>query len=197
MNETIKSILERRTIRRYKPEQIAEEILKTILEAGLYAPNAGGKQSCVMVVCQDAALNEKLGKINKSVMADVLEERGMTPKPGTVSAEQPSILDDSSIKSAFYGAPTVVTLFASKAYNQTGDCFAAAQNIMLAAHALGVGSCIVARAVETFSSEEGQNIQKEWGLDEHFEAKVHITLGYPDGNKPLAKPRKDDRIKRI
>ena len=197
MNEIIKTILERRTIRKYVSKQIPKEILEIILNAGLYAPNAGGRQSAIIVVCQDNVLNEKLGKINKNMMADIFEKNGISPKMGSVSKEQPSLIDDSNIKSAFYGAPTVLTLFAQKNYNQTGDCFVMAENIILAARSLGIGSCIVARAAETFATEEGKNIQKEWGFDENYEAKLHIILGYPDGDWPSTKPRKDNRIKWI
>ena len=197
MNEIIRTILERRTIRKYISKQIPKETLEIILNAGLYAPNAGGRQSAIIVVCQDNVLNEKLGKINKNMMADIFEKNGISPKMGSVSKEQPSLIDDSNIKSAFYGAPTVLTLFAQKNYNQTGDCFVMAENIILAARSLGIGSCIVARATETFATEEGKNIQREWGFDENYEAKLHIILGYPDGDWPNAKPRKDNRIKWI
>jgi hypothetical protein len=57
---------------------------------------------------------------------------------------------------------------------------------------------MVARAEDTFASEAGQRLQKEWGLDETYEARIHITLGYPAGmERPKAKPRKDGRIKRV
>jgi hypothetical protein len=69
---------------------------------------------------------------------------------------------------------------------------------MLASYSLGVGSCMVARAEDTFSSELGQRLQKEWGIDETYEAKIHVTLGYPADDKPLtAKPRKEGRIIRV
>ena len=192
MNETIKTMLDRRTIRKYKPEQITEDELNLILEVGLHAPNAGGRQSAIIVCSQNAEINSKLGKINKGVMPIG------TPSLGRVSSEQPSILDDSGIKSAFYDAPTVLTLFAPKEnFNLTADCFVAAQNMIIAASSLGIGSCMVARAIETFATEEGWKIQKEWGLDESYEAKVHIALGYPDGDWPTAKPRKDGRIIRV
>jgi hypothetical protein len=59
-------------------------------------------------------------------------------------------------------------------------------------------SCIVARAEDTFASELGQRLQKEWGIAETFEAKIHVTLGYPvDIKPPTAKPRKDGRIIKV
>lgn len=189
MNELISRMIERRTIRKYRPEQVRKEDLDAILQAGLSAPSAGGRQSAIIVVCQNAELNNELGQINHGIM------NIGTPEMGRVSAEQPSILDDANIRSAFYYAPTVLTLFAPKdIYNQTGDCFVAAENIIIAAHFLGVGSCMVARATETFATPRGKEIQKEWGIDESYQARIHVTLGYPEGSLPKHKERKEGRV---
>jgi nitroreductase len=108
-----------------------------------------------------------------------------------ISKDQPSIADDPSIISAFYGAPTVITLFGPRNFLYTeADCYIMANNICLAAYSLGVGSCIMGRAEETFESELGSAMQKEWGVTENFEAKVHITLGYPKDGFPQSKNRK-------
>jgi hypothetical protein len=57
---------------------------------------------------------------------------------------------------------------------------------------------MVARAEDTFSSELGRRLQKEWGIDETCEAKIHVCLGYPAGAKPpAAKARKNGRIVRV
>lgn len=191
MNEVIKCMLDRRSIRKYRPEQIAEDDLNTILLAGASAPSAGSRQSPIIVVCQNAEINESLGKINKAAF-----HGRMSTESSYISKEQPSIADDASIQSGFYGAPTVLTLFAPKNFLYSfADCCVAAQNIMLAAHSLGIGSCMVARAEDTFSNKLGRQLQTEWGVDENLEAKVHITLGYTDGGQPTAKPRKENRIK--
>ena len=191
MNEVIKCILERRSIRRYRPEQIPEEELNMILRAGEYAPNAGGRQSAVIAVCQNAALNDALGKINKAAYRGKVAENH-------VSADQPSIADDASLMSGFYGAPTVLTLFAPKDMRfAVADCCAAAENIMLAAHSLGVGSCMIGRAEETFAGERGRQMQAEWGIGADYEAKMHVLLGYPASAQSTAKPRRQGRIVRI
>jgi nitroreductase len=194
MNDIINNMIERRSIRKYKGEQITEAELEAILQAGLYAPSAGGRQSALIVVCQNAELNAALGKINKAAF-----KGRMSTETVYVSKEQPSIADNAAIQSGFYDAPTVLTLFAPKDFlYSAADCYAAAQNMMLAAHSLGIGSCMVARAEDAFSSELGQGLQKEWGIDETYEAKIHITLGYPaDAQPPAAKPRKDGRIVRV
>ncbi len=188
MNKIITMMRARRTIRKYKPEQITEEQLSAILDAGLHAPNAGGGQSAMIVACQNAALNEELGRINRSAATNI----GPTAAP--VSSEQPSIRDDPSLKSGFYSAPTVLTLFAKEGiYNLTGDCFVAAENMVIAAQSLGIGSCIVGRAGSTFATERGKEIQASWGVGDEYEARLHVTLGYPLGDEPKYKERKDGR----
>jgi nitroreductase len=194
MNDIINNMVERRSIRKYKPEQITEAELDALLQAALYAPNAGSRQSPIISVCQNAEINTALGKINKAAF-----HGKMSTATSYISKDQPSIADNAAIQSGFYGAPTVVTFFAPKHFlNSAADCCVAAQNIMLAAHSLGIGSCMVARAEDTFASELGQRLQKEWGIDEICEAKIHVILGYPaDTEHPKAKPRKDGRIVRV
>ena len=65
MNEVMKCILERRSIRKYRPEQIKPDELEQILEAGLYAPSAGNRQSAIIIVSQNAKINAALGRINR------------------------------------------------------------------------------------------------------------------------------------
>lgn len=193
MNTILNGIVNRRSIRKYKTEQITDEELNIILSAAEYAPSAGSRQSPLIVVCQDEEINIELGKINKAVFKGRISD-GNT----FVSREQPSIADDVSIISGFYGAPTVITLFAPKKFLYSiHDCCVMAENIMLTAHFIGVGSCLIARAEDTFSSELGKKLQKEWGIDETYEAKIHIALGYNAAEAPTAKPRKENRIIKV
>lgn len=191
MNDIIKNMLDRRSIRKYKPEQISRDKLDTILLAGAYAPSAGSRQSPIVVACQKEEINRQLGKINHSFF-----QGRMSTATAYISKEQPSIADDMNIKDGFYGAPTVLTLFGPKNFlYATPDCCVMAQNIMLAACSLGIGSCMIMRAEDTFSSELGQELQRKWDIDKSYQAKVHIALGYPDGQTPQGKPRKENRIK--
>jgi nitroreductase len=191
MNEVIKNLLDRRSIRKYMPEQIRDDDLNAILIAGTYAPSAGGRQSPIIVVCKNAEINDALGKINKAAF-----HGRMSTEQSFISKEQPSIADDASISSAFYGAPVVLTLFAPRDFlYSSADCYAVAVSITLAAHSLGIGSCIVARAEDTFASDLGKRLQTEWGIGGNMEAKIHVTLGYAAGEPPKAKPRKENRIK--
>lgn len=66
MNEVMKIILHRRSFRRFEDRQIEESALQEILQAGLYAPSAGGRQGVIFAVCQDREVNERLGKIKRA-----------------------------------------------------------------------------------------------------------------------------------
>lgn len=192
MNEVISAIMQRRSIRKYQPQQITDAELDEILLAGLAAPSAGSRQGVLIGVCQDAVTNEALGKINKGGFKGRASDA-----THYISQDQPSIADDPSIASAFYGAPTVLTLFgASNFLYAEADCCVAAQNIMLAASSLGIGSCMVMRAQNTFNSDIGRRLKKSWSVGDDYEAKVHIILGYPQGTAQ-AKPHKENRIRRI
>jgi nitroreductase len=194
MNETIKSIIERRSIRKFKQEQITDEELNLILSAGSYAPCAGGRQSPVMVVLQDKIIISKLGGINKRIFY-----QGLPPKIKLkVSDEQPSIADDDKIASAFYDAPTLITVFAPKTYSYgIEDGSVMIENMILAAHSLGIGSCFIGRASTTFETEEGRVILEDWNIGDDYVAIGYCILGYPEGTPPKAKPRKEFVVKRI
>lgn len=135
--DILQTILHRRSIRRFDTRQIEEETLQKILQAGLYAPSAGGRQGVIFAVSQNREVNERLGKIKRAN-----SYFRMSTATRYVSREQPSIVDDAKLTNAFYDAPTVITLFAPKDFLFAAeDCAVAAENMMLAADALGVGSC--------------------------------------------------------
>ena len=172
MNETIKTLKERRSIRKYKENQISDEELNQILEAGEYAPTGRGAQSPIMVVVQDKELIKELSKINAEIM-------GITSDP-------------------FYGAPTVVIVLADKTrhtYKEDGSLVMG--NLMNAAHSLGVDSCWINRAKEVFESERGKELLKDWGIEGDYEGIGHCILGYRDCEYPKAAPRKTNYVIRI
>ena len=191
MGEMMETILHRRTIRRFREEQIKEKELQEILEAGMYAPCAGGRQGVLFVVSQDREVNYRLGKIKRA---------NFQPKMATatayVSREQPSIADDPDIKNAFYDAPTVVTLFAPKDFLfAKEDAAMAAENMMLAADALGIGSCYIGAGWLAFADPFGQEVLRKWAVRGDYFAVAQVLLGYPlNEQHPKAKPRKEARI---
>lgn len=125
MNEVLKCLKERRSIRKYRPEQIKDSELEQILEAGTYAPTGMGMQSPIMVAVQDPETIAKLSKMNAAVM-------GVTSDP-------------------FYGAPTVIIVLADRSrgtYVEDGSLVMG--NLMNAAYSIGVDSCWIHRAKEVF-----------------------------------------------
>lgn len=195
MNELMHTIFHRRSIRRFSKKQIDESILQEILKAGLYAPSAGGRQGVLFVVCQNAIINEKLGKIKRANSTP-----HMATKTNYVSKEQPSIADDPNLRNAFYDAPTVITFFAPKNFLfSVDDCAVAAENMMLAAASYGIGSCYIGQGWTAFADPYGQDILKQWNIRNDYYAVLQLLLGYPkEGDAhPTPKPRKGGRIVRI
>lgn len=195
MNEVMNTILHRRSIRRFDDRQIEEPALRQILQAGLYAPSAGGRQGVIFAVCQNREINERLGKIKRAN-----SNPHMANGDNYVSREQPSIADDPKLINAFYGAPTVITLFAPKNFLfSQEDCAAAAENMMLAADSMGIGSCYIGQGWTAFADPYGQEKLREWSIPTDHYAVMQLLLGYlREGDKhPTPKPRRSGRIIRI
>ena len=172
MNESIKNMIERRSVRGYKPDMIPNEDLDLILEAGTYAATGMGMQSPIIVAVTDKATRDQLSKMNADVM-------GTDTDP-------------------FYGAPVVLVVLADKnrpTYIYDGSLVMG--NLMNAAASLGIGSCWIHRAKEEFESAEGKELLKEWGLSENYVGIGHCILGYRDCEYPEAKERKADYIVRV
>ena len=117
-----------------------------------------------------------------------------------VSREQPSIADDPAITDAFYGAPTVITLFAPKGFLfSPEDCAAAAENMLLAADSLGVGGCYIGQGWTAFRNPYGQEILRQWNIPADHYGVMQVLLGYPRTGDPhpAPKPRREGRILRV
>lgn len=173
MNETLRTLKERRSVRSYLPTPIPEETLDAILEAGSFAPTGMNKQSPVMVVVRDQETIDYMEALNAAVMG----------APGT---------------HPFYGAPAVVVVLADGSNNNwLRDGSLVMGNLMNAAHSLGVGSCWINRCQEVFDSPEGKALLRKWNLSESFRGVANCILGYPDGELPAPKPRKADYIRKV
>ncbi len=172
MNETLKTLTERRSCRSYRPDPIPAEILDRILEAGTYAATGMGRQSPLMIAVTDKAVRDRLSAMNAAVMG--------------------------SDRDPFYGAPTVIVVLANRAvgtYLYDGSLVMG--NLMNAAHALGVGSCWIHRAKEECDSEEGKALLASLGIEGDWEGIGHCILGWPAADPAPAAPRKPDYIYRI
>ena len=169
MKDTVKDLKERRSIKKYQDRQIEEEDLQEILRAGMNAPTGMGMQSPVIVAVTDKATRDQLSKMNADVM-------GTDTDP-------------------FYGAPVVLVVLADKNRpTHIYDGSLVMGNLMNAAASLGIGSCWIHRAKEVFASEEGKALLKKWGVEGDYEGIGHCVLGYPAGDVPKAKPRKENYV---
>lgn len=182
----------RHSIRKYTDRQISREDMAKILEAGNFATNAGGGQRSMMVGIRNKELTTKIGMMN-------LAKFDRTKLVGAyVSKEQPSVIDDATMKNGFYGAPSVVAIFGQNHFLfREADAFCCAENMILQATELGLASCIISRGAETFISPEGQELLKEWEIPENYSAICFIILGYLDGEQPHTKPKKSGRVRII
>ena len=169
MNETISCLLNRRSVRAYRPEQIKPAELETILQAGLYAPSAMNLQPSIMLVIQDRETISMLSRLNAMVM-------GRDTDP-------------------FYGAPTVIVVLADKnAPNHVQDASLVMGNLMNAAFSLGVDSCWINRAREVFEMPEARALLREKGISDDYVGVGNCILGYRSGELPEAPPRREGRI---
>src|SRR5208283_45335 len=172
MNETIKTLLERRSIRKFKPEQIKEEELSAILEAGIYAPSGAKQQSALFVVIQDKETLKKLSAMNAAVLGKPIDP--------------------------YYNAPTVILVFADKSkITPVEDASLALGNMLNAAASLGIGSCWVHRTKQMFEKDEGKDLLRKWGITGDYIGVGSCILGYPDCEHPKAAPRKDNSVIRV
>lgn len=188
--ELLDMIKQRRSIRKYLDKKVEKEKLDKILEAGIYAPNPGGRQGTKIIILDDQKLIDEIGIINANC-----ENRNWGGL--NVSADQPSIIDDLSIKSGFYGCPALGIVCVQKerktGVNIIGSAFVCAENMVLEAMDLGVSSCIVGRAEATFEHSQIQELWKKWGIDEEYMPMVFVCLGYINGEYPKIKPRSEGR----
>ena len=172
MNEIIKAMETRRSIRGYKEDMVPEELIAEVVEAGTYAATGMGRQSPIILAVTNKEVRDRLSKVNAEIM-------GTTGDP-------------------FYGAPVVLVVLADKSrptYLYDGSLVMG--NLMLAAASLGLGSCWINRAKEMFESAEGKALMKEWGIADTYAGVACCILGYADGPLPEAKPRKNDYIVRV
>ena len=167
MNEVIRALISRRSVRSYNDKKVPAELVKEIVEAGTYAPSGSGSQASKMVVIRDETLVKELSQMNAAV-------GGMTNDP-------------------FYGAKTIVVVFSD---SQKATCVEngalVMANLMNAAYSVGVCSCWIHRAREVFETDRGKSLKEKWGVPSTYIGIGHCILGYSDMPIPEAAPRKED-----
>ena len=171
MNQTIKDILERRSCRKFKADAVPRELIEQVIEAGVYAANAMGQQEPRIIAVTDKDLRNRIAEENRKIGG---WQEGFDP---------------------FYGAPVILVVIAPKEWrNRVYDGSLLMGNLMLASHALGLGSIWIHRAKEEFDSDFGKELLKKLGLEGEWEGIGHCALGYADGEPKAAAPRKDGRV---
>ena len=170
MKETIKDILTRRSCKKYKPDMISDDDIRTIVEAGLAAPTGRNRQASILLVVKDKEQRDALSRANARVL-------GADTDP-------------------FYGAPVVIVVLAKKEVNTyIYDGSVTAENILLAAHALGLGACWIHRAREVFETDEYKALLSELSIEGEYEGIANCTVGYPDWDSlPEPLKRNDGRV---
>ena len=169
-NDVIKAMLERRSVKAFRPDAVPEELIGAIAEAGTYAPNGMGKQSPIIIAVTDRKVRDQLSALN----AEIIGKPGMDP---------------------FYGAPAVLVVLADKSVpTHVYDGSLVMGNMLLAASSLGLGTCWIHRAKETFEREEGKELLRRLGIEGDYEGIGNCVVGYPAEPPKAAAPRKDNYI---
>lgn len=169
MNDTIKTILMRRSVRSYQQKQITDEELQAVLEAGKFAPSAMNQQPCHFVAVQNKEVMEKINNACKVIMGRDIEP--------------------------FYHAPTIIIVFADQsAIAPVQDASLALENMMIAAASLGISSCWIHSVNAFFVSDAGKEMKREWGVPENYMSVGSCVLGFNAGEVPSAPPRKQDAV---
>ena len=170
MNEIIKAMEERRSIRKFQPTMPAKEDLVQIVEAGLYAASGMGRQSAIIVAVTNKELRDELAKTN----AEIMGKLDFDP---------------------FYGAPAILIVLADKSCRTAiYDGSLVMGNLMLAAHSLGLGSIWIHRAKEEFESDFGKKILADLGIEGNYEGIGHCAIGYAAAPANAPAPRKENYV---
>lgn len=170
MSELLDIIKTRRSIRKFKPDAVPQELIEKVVEAGTYAASGRGKQSPVIIVIENEDLKEELSKLNSEIFG----------KPDF---------------DTFYKAPVYILVAADASANTcVYDGTLALGNMMLEAHALGLGTCWIHRAKESMEHELYKDLFRSLGIEGEYVGVGHLALGYADCELPKAAPRKENYV---
>jgi nitroreductase len=180
MNEILKVIKTRRSVRSFSDKQIKDNELQTVLEAAQYAPTAGA-QSWQFIVVQKEELINELSNASKEIAKNS-------------EVEFIRELANNQDFNAFYNAPTVILVCGEESPWVPADCAAATQNILLAAESLGLAACWINFGLFVFGSESGSKYKTLLSVPEGYNPLYSVALGYRKGELPAAAPRKKNVV---
>lgn len=178
MNDTIKTILERRSIREFSAEQIPRDILDTIIEAGIYAPSARNLQPWHITVIRNEDLIDEIEDEIRDYM---------------LSSDNADLIERAKdeTRTIFHKAPTILLVSGEQTSNFTkGDCSNVLQNISLSAWSLGIGSCYIGMGNMLFQTNRADEFTAKLEIPQGYESYCWISLGYAEGEIPSAPERK-------
>lgn len=182
MNKVLENIKSRRSIRKYRSEQIKDEELEMILESAIYAPTGGNDQPWQFTVIQNKKLIDEMSAESKKVMANA---------PIDWMAQ----MGKSEHYHVLFHAPTVVIVSGKEdATSPLPDCCAAIQNMLLAAESIDIGSCWIGLA--RFFFENPENIEK-LGIPEGYKPYYAVSLGYKGSSNNKAPERNTNVVNYI
>jgi nitroreductase len=185
MNSTLDIIKKRRSVRNFKPEQIADSEITAIIEAGMYAPSGRGDQSWHFTVVQNTELLHELSEAVKRIYASLdnpfLQSQGKNEK-----------------YHLYYHAPTVIFVSGNKeALLPELDCAVCVQNLLLAAESLNIGSCWISGIDLLAANKEERPILKNLNIPDGYTPYFSVALGYKKNEDLKAAPRKENIINYI
>jgi nitroreductase len=165
-NETLRTIRQRRSIRNYKKKQISDNVLKTIIEAGIYAPHGSGQleEFIHFAVIQNKNI---LDQINKLAIKFAKQTEWFK--------------DVDEHWNCLYDAPTLIIVSYNENWTQPEtDCAAVTQNMLLAAESIGLGGCWLYFPLQAFNTEDGTELKNELKVPEGHKPVTSIILGYKE-----------------
>ena len=179
MNDTIKVLLDRRSVRVYDDRPVSKEDLDTIVKCGQYAASANGRQPWHFTVITDRALLDRISAANRdAVLADP-----NTPADAREAAMEPAF-------HSFRGAPAAILVSAENdRVNTIADCANATENMAIAAKALGLGSCYLASHKAAMIAPGGEALKKAAGTPDGYIPYFALAVGYP-AEDPAPAPRR-------
>lgn len=180
-NVVVETIMNRRSIRSYKPEQIKPEELDVILKCGINAPSARNRQPWEVRVIQS---KETLSKLNTDYI-------------NYTKIQNPELADRVPDYDVLFGAPTFILIAGDTtemyAHN---DCGMLVQNMLLAAESMQIGSCVLGGIIRYINSPQGQSFRDSLLLPKNYSLFIGVVLGYK-AEKPDAKPRNASKVQII
>ena len=170
--DAIAALKTRRSVRKFKQEQVSQDVLDRILETTQFAPSGRGLQAPLLVVVQDADMVARLSRMNAAVM-------GADTDP-------------------YYGAPAIILAFApNDVTTYVEDASSALTYLQVAAHVEGLASVWVHRERQMFGSDEGRALMEEWGIEDRYEGIGSVAIGYADGGLPDPAPRREGYVLKV